>query len=151
MAYKHGMWKSKEWNSWDHIKSRCLNENDPKYPDYGGRGITITERWLGEEGFINFFKDMGYAPSKKHTIDRIEVNGNYEKDNCRWALMDVQSNNTRRNVILDGFGKRQTLSQWMHEYNVKYSTLCGRLSRGWTLEKSLTVPANKNFRNRNAQ
>lgn len=93
---KHGMWKSKEWNSWSHMKQRCYNENDTKHADYGGRGIAVCDRWMDKDnGFYYFFLDMGFAPSKKHTIDRINVNGNYEPSNCKWSTPKEQSNNRR--------------------------------------------------------
>ena len=90
---KHGKWKSKEWNSWDHMKRRCLNPNDPKFPDYGGRGIEVCERWLK---FENFYEDMGDAPSSKHSLERKDNDGNYELSNCKWASPVEQSNNRRK-------------------------------------------------------
>src|SRR5436309_1877292 len=89
----HGKWKSKEWNSWDHMRRRCNNPKDPKYDDYGGRGITICERWTT---FQNFYDDMGDCPSKSHSLDRIDNEGHYEPGNCKWSTPKEQSNNRRK-------------------------------------------------------
>jgi hypothetical protein len=97
-AFKHGKWKSKEWNSWDHMKRRCNNPNDPKYPSHGARGITVCERWLK---FENFFADMGEAPGREYSLDRINNDGNYEPSNCRWATPKEQSNNRRKRANAD--------------------------------------------------
>ena len=83
------------YSSWSAMKDRCLNPLVENYADYGGRGITICERWLGPEGFQNFLADMDYRPPGK-TLDRINPNGNYEPGNCRWATAKVQANNQRR-------------------------------------------------------
>jgi hypothetical protein len=101
----HGKWKSPEWNSWNHMKQRCLNPNHVKYPEYGGRGITVCERWLK---FENFYFDMGDKPSSIHTLDRIEVNGNYEPSNCKWSTPKEQSNNRRPRRI--GYHRKATVS-----------------------------------------
>lgn len=90
------------------MKQRCENPNHKKYPNYGGRGITVTERWKGLNGYNNFINDMGYRPTDKHSIDRIDVNGIYEKDNCRWATNKEQSmNRTVSSTVTTGdvFGK----------------------------------------------
>lgn len=76
------------------MRGRCLNSKNQNYKDYGGRGITICERWLRPTGFLNFLADMGKRP-KGRSIDRIDVNGNYEPGNCRWATAKVQSANRR--------------------------------------------------------
>lgn len=94
---KHGKSNTSEYNSWNSMKSRCNNPNYPKYKSYGARGIKMDERW---SSFENFIADMGSKPSPKHTIERINVNGNYAKDNCYWATSKEQSINKRNTAIL---------------------------------------------------
>lgn len=89
----HGMFKSPEYTSWSHLKSRCLCKTDSKYPDYGGRGITVCDRW--KNSFTAFYEDMGPKPSPLHSIDRENNDGNYEPTNCRWALPHIQQRNKR--------------------------------------------------------
>ena len=95
----HGMVNSKEYKSWLHMKYRCLNKNSKKYKIYGGRGIKVCDKWINS--FEEFLKDVGFAPSSIHTLDRIDVNGNYEPSNCRWATPLEQSANKRNTIYIE--------------------------------------------------
>lgn len=107
---KHSMCKTPEHTAWTSMKCRCYAPKTVRYKDYGGRGITVCDRW--RDSFNNFFEDMGKRPSPIHSLDRIDVNGNYEPTNCRWATQIEQSSNTRRNVFITHNGKTDTLSGW---------------------------------------
>lgn len=91
---KHNMSYSPEYRTWAGIKSRCYNPKAPRYPNYGERGITVCDRWL--ESFDNFYADMGDRPSKDYSIERLDVNGNYEPSNCKWATRTEQQHNIRK-------------------------------------------------------
>jgi ribosomal protein S27AE len=134
-TYKHGLTKRgkviREYKIWADIKTRCFNKNSRVFEHYGGRGISMCERW--EKSFEDFLEDMGYAPSTKHSVDRIDVNKNYEPNNCKWATKDEQSNNTRSNKFITLDGKTQTYAQWEKELKLRKGTISQRkIQSDWT-------------------
>ena len=131
--FKHGMVGTKTYKSWENMKQRCLNKNDDEhYKDYGGRGIKVCKRWMI---FENFYGDMGERPKNK-TLDRIDNNGNYCKENCKWSTQKEQNNNTRRNRLIIYRRKTQTMKQWAEELGINYTTLFWRLKNGWSVERA---------------
>lgn len=106
----HGMSQTPEWNTWSVMRERCRNPNNAKYHRYGGRGITVCERW--DNSFEDFLADMGPKPSKDHSIDRIDNDGNYEPSNCRWATRKTQGRNTSKNLWITIDGVRLCLEDW---------------------------------------
>lgn len=140
---KHGGCRIPEYQSWGHLKRRCLNPTDAAYDHYGGRGITVCERWQGPDGFANFYADMGPRPSPKHSIDRIDNNGPYSPENCRWATSSEQGRNTRGNRFLTFEDRTQCLQDWSDEIGIDSSILSTRLRRGWPVEDALTRPVSR--------
>lgn len=133
---KHNGTNTKLFNVWRNIKERCTNENYKTYNNYGGRGIKVCDEWLlSYEAFKEWAISSGYREGL--TIDRIDVNGNYEPSNCRWATQRQQARNKRNNVFLEFDGKRQCLMDWSAELGVKYNTLSWRRSQGWSTEEIL--------------
>jgi hypothetical protein len=132
----HGLSKTAEYRVWRGMLTRCGNPKDHTYHNYGGRGITVCERWLK---FKNFSADMGRRPSKDHSIDRINNNGNYEPENCRWATIAEQRSNQRTNTLLTYQGRTQIMKAWASELGILPSTLRERLVRGWTTERALST------------
>jgi hypothetical protein len=116
------------------MKKRCLNQNDKRFEDYGGRGITVCERW--KSSFEKFISDVGPRPSASHSIDRIDNNGNYEPKNCRWATREQQANNRRSNIRFGG--KCQSARQWEKDCGIPATVISNRLRRGWTVKDALT-------------
>lgn len=129
-ALKHGKRNSKEYNSWRAMKDRCYNTSNLKYKDYGGRGIEICNRWL--ESFENFLEDMGEKP-KGYSIDRIDNNGNYTPENCRWRSSKEQSYNKRNTLIIEHNNELRNLSEWSQILNIPYNTLKSRFYRKGTI------------------
>lgn len=124
----HGSTRSVEYNTWCKIKSRCQNPRDTKYPDYGARGITVCERW--DSGFEAFLADMGRKPHPSASIDRIDVNGNYEPSNCRWASPKEQARNKRNHRMVEHNGQTMPLSQACELSGVNYRSALYRLNHG---------------------
>jgi hypothetical protein len=112
----HGMSQSSEWQIWSKLKSRCKNPNGPKFHRYGGRGIKVCDRWLNS--FEDFLSDMGPRPSKLHSIDRINNDGNYEPSNCRWATNLVQGRNSSRVRLVTIKGKKLCIAAWCETLGV---------------------------------
>lgn len=140
---KHGLYRIPTYNSWISINQRCSNFNANNYKDYGGRGIAVCSRWTNKrDGFINFLEDMGRCPPGG-SIDRINNNGNYCPENCKWSTTKEQSRNRRSSVILEHNNKKQCLQDWSIESGIKAETIQCRLKRGWSIEKALTTPAQK--------
>lgn len=139
---KHGLTKSRLYNIHKGMKGRCYNKNNKDYNNYGGRGIKICDEWMDKEkGFINFVNwalSNGYKENL--SIDRINVNGNYCAENCRWATIKEQSNNTRNNMFLSYNGEEKTLEQWSELFGINKTTLRGRILRGWSLEDAFNTP-----------
>jgi hypothetical protein len=114
----HGMCKTRAYRSWAQMRSRCLNRNEAAYPRYGGRGITICERWMA---FENFIADMGPCPDGLE-IERLDVNGGYEPSNCVWATLIEQANNKRNNRMVVSTSRLETVAQLAGREGIKYST-----------------------------
>lgn len=131
----HGLSKSQTYRTWEGIIGRCENENNDRFKDYGGRGITVCEAW---KNFEAFYADMGERP-KGTSIDRINNNGNYEPKNCRWASSKEQSRNSRKNRMIEFDNKIKCLAEWSELLGINYSTLRKRLSRGWSITKAFTA------------
>lgn len=129
---RHGMYRSATYKSWQHMLRRCDNKNDLNWPKYGGRGICVCDRWKGS--FEAFFEDMGERPANC-TLDRIDVNGDYEPANCRWANRRTQHRNTRTNRWWFLDGKRVCSSELAETLGVKRATLNGWVHQGLSLEK----------------
>lgn len=133
----HGKTKSRIYSIWKGMLRRCQKPHAPEYRHYGGRGITVCERW---QKFENFLEDMGEPPDGL-TIDRTNNDGNYEPGNCTWATYSEQLNNRRNNFVIEAFGKKQTLYQWAAEMKMPPTTLKNRILRSkLPPEVALTAP-----------
>lgn len=136
-----GRVETAEYQTWKHMKTRCLSPRCQDYPYYGGRGITICDEWVNDFGA--FVRDMGPRP-RGYTLDRRDVNGPYSPDNCRWATRKTQSNNTRRCIFVMHKGKRLTLKELAASYGVPYPAMLRRVrGHGQTPEQALFAILNK--------
>lgn len=130
--FRHGLHKSSEYNIWRHMRGRCQNPRNAVWHRYGGRGIAVCERWLS---FENFIADMGPRPPDT-SLDRIDNDGDYEPDNCRWATRTQQMNNTEKTVYVDGRPVREVA----REVGMSPVLLWSRLRSGWSLERAVATP-----------
>lgn len=124
----HGMFGSAEYGVWGGLIDRCTNRSGKNWRNYGGRGITVCERWLK---FENFLADMGRRPSARHSIDRIDNDGHYEPGNCRWTTTRVQGRNRRTNVLYAYAGRTMPLCDWADESGINRLTFYWRFKHGW--------------------
>ena len=135
---KHGMRKSSEYSAWQSMRQRCMNPRMIQYRDYGGRGIEVCARWL--ESFENFIEDMGRKPTPRHSMDRIDPDGPYSPENCRWATPVVQARNQRLNRLVTFQGKTMSVAAWARRVRLPTRLLCKRLADGWSPGKAITTP-----------
>ena len=132
--YRHGKSGTAIHDTWMRMHDRCRND---RQGNYGKRGIRVCDRWAR---FENFYSDMGDVPTPQHSLDRIDVDGNYEPANCRWATRIEQARNTTRNTIIDFDGQALTIAGWAEKTGIKPATICNRIYvYGWSIERTLTV------------
>lgn len=137
---KHGLEKSRLYHIWQGIKKRCLNPKEHNYSQYGAIGIKICDEWKeNSKNFIDWALANGYQDSL--TIDRIDVNGNYEPSNCRWVNMKTQCRNRRNSIKISYQNEELLLIEWCEKLNLKYKKVYLRLKRyNWSIEKALSTP-----------
>jgi hypothetical protein len=133
----HGLAHTPLYNVWTSMKGRCNQPNNTAYKNYGGRGIAICEKWNSFEGFL---EDMGDSYAKGFSIERLDVNGNYCKENCIWADAITQANNTRTNLYITVDGRTDTFANMCRIYGLTYATAQHRYQRGWEIEKVFKTP-----------
>lgn len=138
LAKTHGKSKRPEHKVWKKIRQRCTNESNLSFPNYGGRGIKMCSRWLNS--FEAFIEDMGERPSRDHSIERIDNDGDYEPSNCIWATKDVQSRNTRRTVFVVYRGERHKLCDLCDSRGMRTATVRSRIKSGWGVERAIDTP-----------
>jgi len=135
----HGASKTKLYGAWYQMKKRCTWEKHNQWANYGGRGISYCPTW---ESFENFITDMGTPPSdgKLWTIDRIDVNGNYCKENCKWSTPKEQGSNKRNTIRLTCAGETKTIPEWADITGLSQNCIRKRMGRNWSSEQILTTP-----------
>ena len=136
---KHRASNTPEYNAWCGMKARCYNKRSQDYPNYGGRGITVCNRW--KKDFAKFLDDMGNKPALHYTIERRNTNGNYRPENCRWATRRAQNNNKRDNRKITCWGRKLTAAAWSRKTGIPKGAIRQRVFfLGWTPERALTTP-----------
>lgn len=141
-AAEHPKKDKRLYNIWSGMKTRCFNTKDKAYCNYGGRGIVVCDEWKNSfDSFEKWARNNGY--SDQLTIERIDVNGNYEPSNCTWITLEEQSKNRRDTRYIEYNGKTQNLTDWCKELNIDEGTMYSRLHSGWSIEKAFSTPVRK--------
>jgi len=133
---RNGLASSTEYHSWKGMMNRCFDVNHPANKNYMGRGISVCKEWLS---FEVFYKDMGQKP-KGMTLDRIDNEKGYSKDNCRWATYTQQIRNRRNSVLLEIDGVIKPMPEWCEIYNVNWFTIRDRIKKGMSAKEAFTIP-----------
>lgn len=137
MHLKHGLSGSYLYNIWSGMKQRCNDKSSLAYPNYGGRGIKVCNRWMND--FSLFAKDMGDRPSPKHTLERINNNKGYYKSNCKWATVKEQSLNRRSNISIQYKSVTYTALEFSEKIGITLNSLYQRLQKGWSISEIASV------------
>lgn len=138
---KNGGKQTSEYGTWLNMIKRCYSVDNKAYMNYGGRGILVCERW--RDSFEYFLHDMGLKPSKSHSIERVDNNGNYEPCNCKWETRKNQARNQRSNTIIEYNGEKFCIAEWSEKLGITSSVFCRRISLGWSIEKIMLEGNNK--------
>jgi hypothetical protein len=133
MKDRHGMSRSPEYKAWQGLLDRCCNPNSQRWHRYGARGVTVCNRW--RDSFQAFIDDVGPRPSKDHSIDRIDNDGNYEPGNCKWSTKEEQARNKETNFVFEFRGRKMLLTDWAKEAGINFYTLRQRVVNGWPEDK----------------
>ncbi len=142
--FKHGRHRDRIYKIWQAMKYRCLNPRNTAWPGYGGRGITVCQRWI--DSFDNFLADMGEIPTGKSSIERKDNDGPYNKENCVWADGYEQGRNKRNSVHLTYRGRTLIASEWARIMGMKPQTITSRVNiLGWSVAKALETPADPRY------
>lgn len=137
----HGGRHDRLYLVWMGMRRRCFDKNANEYKNYGGRGITVCDEWKDYAKFREWAMTSGYDETAKRqgcTIDRIDVNGNYEPQNCRWADAKTQNNNRRNNRLVEYNNETKTLKQWSEELGLDYELILRRINSGWKVERAFS-------------
>lgn len=134
----HGDRQTRLYKIWIDMRQRCSNPNNSAYKNYGGRGVRVCSEWNDYQVFKAWAMGNGY--DENLTIERVDVDGGYNPDNCEWITRKDQGFNRRNNHVLTYNGETKTLTEWCNELNLSYDMVRGRLKRGWTVEAALTIP-----------
>lgn len=127
-----------EYRAWVAMRQRCQNASAPAFPNYGGRGIKVCDRW--DCSFDSFFADMGLKPSPKMSLERLDNNGGYSPENCVWATQKTQGNNTRKTVMITHNGKTMSRTQWSELLGFQLTLIGDRINDGWSVAQALDTP-----------